>query len=57
MKRKVYEHRPSSAKSLEEAIKRMWTTEITVEYCAALVRFMPARIKSVLENKGGYSKY
>jgi hypothetical protein len=57
MKQKVTEQQPTSAESLINAIKRVWTNEITAEYCATLVSSMPARIKAVLENKGRYTKY
>ena len=57
MKQKVAEEQPTSAQSLINAIKRVWTNELTVEYCEALVSSMPARIKAVLENKGRYCKY
>jgi transposase len=52
MKRKVAAHRPTSEKDLKEVLKRVWTIEITPEYCRALVHSMPDRINAVLKNKG-----
>ena len=57
MKKKVAERNPTSEASLKEAIRTVWTTEITPQYCQALVSSMPKRIKDVLANKGGYIKY
>ena len=57
MKQKVAEQQPTSADSLVQAIMHVWTTEITQEYCEALVSSMPSRIKAVLDNRGRYSKY
>ena len=48
---------PTSAQSLINAIKHVWTNEITVEYCETLISSMPSRIEAVLENKGRYTKY
>ena len=57
MKRKVADMNPTSETSLKEAIKKVWTTAITPEYCLSLANSMPDRIKAVLANKGGYTKY
>lgn len=57
MKRKVVEENPTSEKTLIEAIKRVWTTSITPEYCATLVSSMPQRIQAVIKSKGQYTKY
>lgn len=57
MKQKVAQLRPTSAASLVDAIKRVWTTEITVQYCESLVSSVPTRIKAVLDSKGQYTKY
>lgn len=57
MKRKVAEKNPSSEKELISAIKHVWVTEITPDYCRNLARSMPDRIKAVLANKGGHTRY
>jgi transposase len=57
IKQKVAATNPTSEKSLIDAIKRVWTTAITPEYCAKLSDSMPARIAAVLGAKGHYSKY
>ena len=57
MQRKVAETNPSSEKELISAIKRVWTADITPDYCRNLVRSMPDRIKAVLANKGGHTRY
>ena len=57
MKKKVAELKPTSEATLREAIKTAWTTTISPEYCRSLVDSMPDRIKAVLANKGGYTKY
>jgi len=57
MKQKVARTNPTSEQALIEAIKRVWVTDITPEYCENLAASMPARIKAVLDNKGYHSKY
>ena len=57
MKRKVAAHRPSSEKNLREVLKRVWTQEITAEYCETLVRSMPSRLAAVIKNNGFPVKY
>lgn len=57
MKEKVAHMNPTSEKSLMDAIKRVWTTSVTPQYCEALASSMPRRIRSVLANKGQYCKY
>jgi transposase len=47
----------TSLPELETAIKSVWTTEITPEYCAACVNSMPSRVQAVLDAKGGPTKY
>ena len=44
MKDKVADKQPSSAQNLKQAIKDVWVTEITHEYCESLVSSMPYRI-------------
>ena len=57
MKDKVADKQPSSAQNLKQAIKDVWVTEITQEYCESLVSSMPHRIQTVIDSKGGHTKY
>ena len=57
MKTKVAAKSPSSYKELCEAIKEVWTREITQDYCASLVASMPRRIKAVLDARGLTTRY
>ena len=52
MKDKVAYKQPSSAENLRLAIKDIWITEITQEYCESLVSSMPHRIQAVTDIKG-----
>ena len=47
----------NSLSALEEEIKRVWCTEITVPVCQRLVDSMPKRIQNVLRHKGFPIKY
>ena len=57
MKDKVADKQPSSAQNLKQAIKDVWVTEITQEYCESLVSSMPRRIQAVIDSKRGHTKY
>ena len=57
LKRKVASYNPSSTKELKEKILKVWSQEITQDYCKKLVESMPSRIKAVLKNKGKHTKY
>lgn len=57
LKKNVAKRRPSSIEALRRDILSVWCTEITPEYCAALVHSMPERIKAVLAAKGRHTKY
>ena len=57
VKRKVAERNPTSVKSLMEAIKEVWTTEITAEYCSKLIDSMPERLQAVVKAHGKHTKY
>ena len=57
LKNKVSEKQPSSATELVEAIKNVWCTEISKDYCESLISSMPNRIAAVIKNKGGATKY
>ncbi|RPD77134.1 hypothetical protein L226DRAFT_428838, partial [Lentinus tigrinus ALCF2SS1-7] len=54
LKRKLaaYERPPTSMKELWERVQVEWEA-ISVQECQKLVESMPARIKAVLEAKGG----
>ncbi len=57
MKQKVAATNPSSETDLIQAIKRVWTNEITPECCRNFVHSMPDRIEAVIANKGRHSTY
>ena len=57
LKDKVADELPTSAKDLEMAIKRIWTQQITAEYCKHVVHSMLCRVQAVIKNKGGHTKY
>ena len=46
---------PMSIKHLCEIIKIVWETEITPEYCHALVYRIPSQIEAVVNDKEGTS--
>ena len=48
--------RPNT-ENLRQAIKKVWVTEITLEYCKYLVSSMPRRIQTVIDSKVGHTKY
>ena len=57
MKNKVSEKQPLSGAELVKAIKEVWVKEISKEYCQSLIESMPRRIKAVIKNRGGHTKY
>lgn len=57
VKKKVAQHKPTSASHLIDVIKQVWTQEISPEYCTALIDSMPQRLNAVLKAKGGVTKY
>ena len=57
MKQKVSGLNPTSEKSLTEANKKIWVTEITPAYCEKLAKSMPTRIRAVLAVRGQHTKY
>jgi len=57
MKEQVSLKKPTSEKELIAAIKEVWTTRITPQYCETLACSMPDRIKAVLRAKGRHTKY
>ena len=56
LKRKVEERRVSNIHQLHDVIMEEWEM-IPVATCEALVNSMPRRVKAVLENNGGHTKY
>ena len=46
-----------SVNELIEAIKYVWATEITPDYCKRPIDSMPRRLELCLANKGGPIKY
>ena len=57
MKNKASEKQPLSGAELVKAIKKVWVKEISKEYCQSLIESMPRRIKAVIKNRGGHTKY
>lgn len=57
MKQKVSKLNPTSVEDLRAKCLKVWTQEITTEYCQDLIRSMPRRIAAVLKAKGHHSKY
>ncbi len=56
LKRKVEEHKVSNIHQLHDVIMEEWK-RTPVATCEALVNSMPKRVKAVLENNGGHTKY
>ena len=57
VKKKVSDLRPTGEQDIIHKLKRVWTQEITDEYCRTLVESIPDRIQSVLNANGGSTKY
>ena len=57
IKNKVAEKQPFSARELVTAVKKVSVEEISTDYCASLVKFMPSRLAAVVREKGGQTKY
>ncbi len=55
-KRKVEERKVSNIHQLRDVVMEEWK-RTPVATCAALVNSMPKRVKAVLENNGGHTKY
>ena len=47
----MHKHHCSSYNELIQVIKTVWTQEIGVNYCRALIESMPSRIAACLANK------
>ncbi len=56
LKRKVEERKVSSIHQLRDIVMEEWK-RTPVATCEALVNSMPKRVKAVLENYGGHTKY
>ena len=56
LKWKVEVHIVSNIRQLRDAIMEEWKS-IPVATCEALVNSMPRRVKAVLDNDGGHTKY
>ena len=54
--RKMEEHKASNIHQLSDVIMEEWK-RIPVATCEALVNSMPKRVKAVLENNDGHTKY
>ena len=57
MKNKVSEKQPLSGAESVKAIKEVWVKKICKEYCQSLIESMSRRIKAVIKNRGGRTKY
>ena len=57
VEKKVAAHKSTSLDDLQQKIKLVWCTEISIEYCQKLVDSMPQRLAAVIANKGGPTKY
>ncbi len=56
LKWKVEEHKVSNIHQISDAIMEEWK-RIPVATCEALVNSMSKRVKAVLKNNGGHTKY
>ncbi len=56
LKRKVEEYKVSNTHQLCDFVMEEWK-RTPVATCEALVNSMPKRVKAVLENNGGHTKY
>ncbi len=56
LKRKVEECKVSNIHQLRDVVMEEWK-RTPVATCEALVNSMPKRVKAVLENNGGHTKY
>jgi hypothetical protein len=56
MKNKLQAEDISLVPKLKEALIKMWTQDITLEYLNTLSRSMPKRLKEVISSKGDMTK-
>ena len=57
MKNNVSEKHTLSGAELVKAIKEVWVKEISKEYRQSLIESMPKKIKTVINDRGGHTKY
>ena len=57
LKTKVAERKPTSMTHLHDVIRDVWCREINQETCMKLVHSMPDRVRQVLKNRGGPTKF
>ena len=57
MKNKLQKCDTGSIPKLTEAIKILWVTDLSPEYCKSLSDSMPKRIQDVIKAKGYSTKY
>ncbi len=56
LKQKVEEHKVSNIHQLRDVVMEEWKRNPAAT-CEALVNSKPKRVKAVLENNGGHTKY
>ena len=57
MEDRVVAMQPTSVDHMQQCIKEVWRTQITPEYCKALIHSMPSRMEAVIAAKGYCTKY
>lgn len=57
LKNKVSERRPSSLENLKATIREVWCTEIRPDMCKRLIDSMPERLRAVIQNRGGPTRF
>lgn len=57
MKTRIADRKPSSKLQLEKLLEKTWYEDISLTVIQNLVNSMPHRIKAVIKNKGGITKY
>ena len=57
LKQKVLKHQPKNKNELIFAILKVWRSEISEDLAKKLVSSMKSRIRALVENKGGVTKY
>jgi len=57
LKVKITKEKPKTLKELDRILENVWYNGIPLEIIQNLVDSMPTRIKSVIKNNGGPTKY
>lgn len=57
LKVQVGQKRPQTIRELDQCIQKVWYEEISKQTLANLIASMPNRIKEVIKQKGGTTKY